>query len=223
MNELLKKFRAQYPQYDDMSDADLARALHGKFYSDMSFEDFAGRIGLAVEPDARTAAQLRVAESGNPVSDFLHQAAEGALFGQADKLAGVGAALVPGGKGFSEGRRAFQQRTDDLQALAPGASLAAGVAPLLATGGAGLARAVQAARTVPASASAAGLVSETGAPLMVPGSRTALEALRTLTSPAARGLMRAGRASARGVKKALPWLGGTVSGAFGAEVGRRLF
>lgn len=47
MNEFLEKFRAQYPQYKDMSDGDLARALHTKFYSDLSFDDFAARIGLS--------------------------------------------------------------------------------------------------------------------------------------------------------------------------------
>lgn len=46
MNEYLEKFRAQYPEYDDMSDAELAQALHAKFYADMPYEEFVGRIGL---------------------------------------------------------------------------------------------------------------------------------------------------------------------------------
>lgn len=46
MNEYLKKFRAQYPEYDDMPDAELALALHAKFYADMPYEEFQGRIGL---------------------------------------------------------------------------------------------------------------------------------------------------------------------------------
>ena len=32
--------RQQYPQYNDMSDADLADALHQKFYSDMPKQQF---------------------------------------------------------------------------------------------------------------------------------------------------------------------------------------
>lgn len=46
MNELLQKFRAQYPEYDDMSDGDLAKALHAKFYDDMPYQEFAKRVGL---------------------------------------------------------------------------------------------------------------------------------------------------------------------------------
>lgn len=42
--------RAKYPQYDDMSDGDLATALHGKFYSDLPFDAFAQRIGYQATP-----------------------------------------------------------------------------------------------------------------------------------------------------------------------------
>lgn len=37
--------RAQYPQYADLSDQQLAEGLHKKFYSDMSFADFSTKIG----------------------------------------------------------------------------------------------------------------------------------------------------------------------------------
>jgi hypothetical protein len=40
----LADFRKQYPQYDDMSDADLMASLHKKFYADMSREDFDRRM-----------------------------------------------------------------------------------------------------------------------------------------------------------------------------------
>lgn len=43
----IKDLRSRYPQYDDMSDQEFAQAFHGKFYSDMSFNDFAQKIGLA--------------------------------------------------------------------------------------------------------------------------------------------------------------------------------
>lgn len=42
----LKDFRAQYPQYDDMSDQDLADALHGKYYSDIPKDDYYKQIGF---------------------------------------------------------------------------------------------------------------------------------------------------------------------------------
>ncbi len=39
-------FRKQYPQYDDMSDSQLADALHGRFYSDMPKDAFYSAIGV---------------------------------------------------------------------------------------------------------------------------------------------------------------------------------
>lgn len=42
----LSDFRAKYPQYDDLSDDELARGLHQKFYSDMPFEEFSSKIGV---------------------------------------------------------------------------------------------------------------------------------------------------------------------------------
>jgi hypothetical protein len=48
----LKEFRSQYPQYDDVSDGDLAGMLHKKFYSDIPRADFDKRIGLASAPVA---------------------------------------------------------------------------------------------------------------------------------------------------------------------------
>lgn len=46
MSEItLQGIRQQYPQYGDLSDERLAQALHQKYYNDMPFETFAGRIG----------------------------------------------------------------------------------------------------------------------------------------------------------------------------------
>ena len=50
----IQEIRSQYPQYDQLSDEDLARALHGKFYSDMDFGEFSERIGLAPAQEAPT-------------------------------------------------------------------------------------------------------------------------------------------------------------------------
>lgn len=46
----IQEIRQQYPQYDDMSDADLAKALHGKYYSDMPFEEFSAKVGVEEQP-----------------------------------------------------------------------------------------------------------------------------------------------------------------------------
>lgn len=43
----LAEIRQQYPQYEDMTDRQLADALHSKFYSDMPRADFDQKVGLA--------------------------------------------------------------------------------------------------------------------------------------------------------------------------------
>lgn len=43
----IQDIRAQYPQYNDMSDGQLADALHSKFYADMPRDQFDAKIGLA--------------------------------------------------------------------------------------------------------------------------------------------------------------------------------
>jgi hypothetical protein len=42
----IAEIRQQYPQYSDLSDAQLAGALHQKYYSDMSLEEFSTKAGL---------------------------------------------------------------------------------------------------------------------------------------------------------------------------------
>ena len=42
----IQEVRQQYPQYDDLSDQQLADALHSKFYSDMPKADFLAKIGM---------------------------------------------------------------------------------------------------------------------------------------------------------------------------------
>ena len=42
----IAEIRQKYPQYNDLSDMELAQGLHKKFYSDMDFNDFSQKIGL---------------------------------------------------------------------------------------------------------------------------------------------------------------------------------
>lgn len=46
----LDSIREKYPQYQDMGDEQLARGLHQKFYADMPFDAFAGKIGYRQAP-----------------------------------------------------------------------------------------------------------------------------------------------------------------------------
>lgn len=48
----IAEIRAQYPQYEDMSDEQLADALYSKHYSDMPREDFNRKVGVQAAPPA---------------------------------------------------------------------------------------------------------------------------------------------------------------------------
>jgi hypothetical protein len=61
----LQLFRQQYPQYKDMSDAELANALHSKFYSDMSRAEFDRKIGAPLG----LFDNIPMAKPGQPVTD----------------------------------------------------------------------------------------------------------------------------------------------------------
>lgn len=71
----LAEIRQQYPQYQDMSDADLASALHRKFYSDMPRADFDQKLGLAATPQqvdpAMDVVKSGAANLGRGVIDML--------------------------------------------------------------------------------------------------------------------------------------------------------
>lgn len=66
----MQEVRAKFPQYDDLSDADLASALHRKYYADMPEADFQKRIGytppeVAASPTGKEPDPLEPA-SGDP-------------------------------------------------------------------------------------------------------------------------------------------------------------
>jgi hypothetical protein len=87
-------------------------------------------------------AEVKFAET-SPVSDFARSFAQGASFGFADELAGVGAALVPGGRGFDEAVEASRARIENLREVAPGATLLSEIAGGVGVpvgGGIGIAR-----------------------------------------------------------------------------------
>lgn len=55
----LKTFRQEHPEYDDVSDQDLADAIYRKHYSDIPRQDFDQRMGLDIAaPDRASAVQL---------------------------------------------------------------------------------------------------------------------------------------------------------------------
>lgn len=96
----LTEFRAQHPEYNDMSDTDLAGALHRKFYSDMPFEAFAQKAGIGAPQQ----------QQGDGWSDVLFRATP---LGMAKDIGG--AIMDPAG--------AFQKVDDSVRMLANGATL----------------------------------------------------------------------------------------------------
>jgi len=54
---ILQDIRAKHPEYDDMSDVDLADKLHAKFYSDMPKIDFLTKVG-AIEEQPKAVNEL---------------------------------------------------------------------------------------------------------------------------------------------------------------------
>ena len=52
----MKEIRQKYPQYSDLSDEQVARGFHSKFYSDMPYDDFSKKIGLTKAPEIQPTA-----------------------------------------------------------------------------------------------------------------------------------------------------------------------
>ena len=88
----LEEIRQQYPQYQDMSDEDLAKGFHQKFYSDMPFEEFRQKLGLSAppapipEPDLSALPERKRSPAAR-ADDLARAIASGATFGLADEFA----------------------------------------------------------------------------------------------------------------------------------------
>lgn len=82
----ITEIRAKYPQYSDMSDDALASALHAKYYADMPMDEFAAKIGLGKQPEAKQAAAPE-----RSLADSLKRAA-----GLTARYAVEGVASLPG-------------------------------------------------------------------------------------------------------------------------------
>lgn len=60
----IAEIRQKYPQYNDLSDEQLAKGLHQKYYANMPFDDFSQRIGLSTIPQI-TDEQRKVIQGRN--------------------------------------------------------------------------------------------------------------------------------------------------------------
>lgn len=97
----ISDFRKKYPQYNDMSDIDLAKKLHAKFYSDLPMERFMEKFGMYEKRE----------ESGVPAWGQEHPNIYGAV-GAVKELA----KSLPYAKyADPEERKAFANKTQDEQ------------------------------------------------------------------------------------------------------------
>jgi len=104
----LDEFRQKYPQYAEVADEPLARALHSKFYSTMDFNDFAGRVGYAPKQKQSWLATLRERMTPDPsIEDDFDAGGIGidpaAAKQTAESMARVGGALGGGLLAFPAG------------------------------------------------------------------------------------------------------------------------
>jgi hypothetical protein len=117
------------------------RAAH----PNMSADELQRRAAQGFDP-VEDAQRRLSAGGGSAVGDFARMAAQGATLGFADELAGLGAAMVPGGRGYREASEASRQRVEDLRLLAPGASALSEIAGGVATGAGAVGAATRAGR-----------------------------------------------------------------------------
>lgn len=128
MDEFLKQFREQYSgAYDNMPDADLAAAIHRRFYSELPYEEFAHRVQakhgpppeVTEKPDMRTP---------QPPFATLPPMVGGAL----DALVAFGNLGAFGLPALLS--KDTREYTAELKERAPDAYMASGIAGGLATG-----------------------------------------------------------------------------------------
>lgn len=90
----MQEVREKFPQYNDMSDADLASALHKKFYADVPLAEFQQKIGFkAAEAPPERGLLGDINNFVGGVSDAITQ---GATLGFGDEIGAAGRAIARG-------------------------------------------------------------------------------------------------------------------------------
>jgi len=91
----LSDFRQQHPQYNDMSDADLASALHGKFYSDVPRAEFDAQIGISQPATERPAALGRLDRTNEIEGVYLDAQGQQRIVNPATDMVGDDGMVYP--------------------------------------------------------------------------------------------------------------------------------
>lgn len=83
----IQQIRAKYPQYNDLSDEQLLRGFHKKYYADLSFEDFSKKIGNS-QPEMNVSDEQRARIEANKKA-YEQKQGEKSLFDFGAGLAGI--------------------------------------------------------------------------------------------------------------------------------------
>lgn len=143
----MKDIRAQYPQYDDLSDQQVLEGLHRKFYSDMDFADFSSRIegaNLVGQGDKSLGIRLwenivgdddpTTQNTGEKIGSFLNKAGESLTFGLiGDEASAAAESLLPGVE-YETRRDHYRDQERQFTEEHPVAALGAELAPLAIPG-----------------------------------------------------------------------------------------
>jgi hypothetical protein len=155
----IAEIRAKYPQYNDLSDGQLADAMHRKFYADMPREEFNAKIGLTqinpreramevlarrqagLETEMPSEAAMRSPLLNNDMGGLGTAAASmpegvpivGPLLDKAAMAASAGIGSMISGDPYSQVRDEMQGMVDYSRDERPNARLAGNVAGAVAT------------------------------------------------------------------------------------------
>ncbi len=94
----INQIRRQFPQYDDLSDEQLAGAVHKKFYSDMPRAEFDQRVGLKAKTEAEAVPQVAQAGAAGAEQGYgaglFDAVTSGMSLGFGDELTAAESALL---------------------------------------------------------------------------------------------------------------------------------
>lgn len=140
----ISDIRAKYPQYNDLTDRELAEKFHAKFYADMPFEEFASKIQFTEPSYAETAAGVvsdipttvsNIPESGAKLIGGIYEAVTNPIE-TVTTMADIGAGGIRNAAILAERNGALPQGSVDfLDSLSDPAAAAAASEKAAAFGG----------------------------------------------------------------------------------------
>lgn len=146
----ITEIRQKYPQYNDISDGDLAIGLHEKHYSDIPFKEFSGKIGFDISNVGGGAVESALQGVTFGFSDELQSGIEAGVSGVKNIFSGE----TPNfGENYDNHQRLRQYALDDFKKHNSTAALAGEVAGAIGSGGVG---AVKLAKHIPKATSKLG-------------------------------------------------------------------